>query len=121
MTEAGFWTSARVGEALGVPVPGGLTLTGIVTDTRHLAGGELFVALSGERFDGHDFLAQARMGGAAAAVVRRGTPPVRDLPLCAVDDTRLALGRLARERRRALPPGTPVIAITGSTDRKSVV
>ena len=119
MTETGFWTSARVGEALGVPAPVGLTWTGIATDTRYLAGGELFVALTGERFDGHDFLEQARRSGAAAAVVRRGTPPVRDLPFCAVDDTRLALGRLARGRRRAVPPGTPVIAITGSTGKTS--
>lgn len=119
MTEAPFWTSARVGEALEQPAPGSASFTGIVTDTRHLAGGELFVALSGERFDGHDFLEQARIGGAAAAVVRRGTPPVPGFPLYVVDDTRLALGRLARARRRGLPQDMPVIAITGSTGKTS--
>ena len=119
MTEPAFWTGAKVGEGLGVPVPDDGTYTGIATDTRHLSGGEVFVALSGERFDGHDFLEQARVGGAAAAVVRRGTSPVQGLLFYAVDDTRLALGRLARTRRRALPSGTPVIAITGSTGKTS--
>jgi UDP-N-acetylmuramoyl-tripeptide--D-alanyl-D-alanine ligase len=108
-----------VAAALGVPAPGHLTFSGISTDTRSLTGGELFVALKGERFDAHDFLAQAQAKGAAAAVVRRRTPPVAGLPRFEVEDTLAALGLLARARRRMLPPGSPVVAITGSSGKTS--
>jgi UDP-N-acetylmuramoyl-tripeptide--D-alanyl-D-alanine ligase len=114
-----FWTSARVADALGVADPGGLMFTRVATDTRALSGGELFVALKGDRFDAHTFLAEARAGGAAAAVVARGTPPVPGLPLFAVPDTLAALGALGRARRRALAAGAPVIAITGSSGKTS--
>ncbi len=76
---------------------------GVGTDTRHLAPGALFVALQGDRFDAHAFLDQARAKGAAAAVVRAGTPAVEGLPLFEVADTLAALGLLARARRRLLP------------------
>jgi UDP-N-acetylmuramoyl-tripeptide--D-alanyl-D-alanine ligase len=82
--------------------------------------GELFVALAGDRFDAHAFLGAARARGAAAAVVRRGTPPLDGLPFFAVDDTLAALGLLARARRRRLPPGGPVVAVTGSSGKTSV-
>lgn len=122
MTTDAFWTRANVAAALGVAPPDGEgppSFVAVTTDTRHLKGGELFVALKGERFDAHDFLAQARSSGAAAAVVRHGTPPVPGLPFYTVDEPRVALGRLARARRRALPAGTPVVAITGSTGKTS--
>src|SRR3989441_4372579 len=111
------WDSAQVSHALGVPGPEGLHFTGVSTDTRGLTGGELFVALKGERFDAHDFLAQAEARGAAGAVVRRGTPPVVGLARFEVEDTLDALGRLARARRRLLAPGSPVVAITGSSGK----
>ncbi|MEX2156063.1 MAG: UDP-N-acetylmuramoyl-tripeptide--D-alanyl-D-alanine ligase [Gemmatimonadales bacterium] len=113
------WTSAEVGEALGVPPPAHLTFDGVSTDTRHLTPASLFVALKGERFDAHDFLSQAQAQGATAAVVRRGTPSVDGLPFFEVDDTLTALGLLARARRRLLPNGSPVVAITGSTGKTS--
>src|SRR5437879_13686953 len=111
------WDSAQVSQALGGPGPEGLHFTGVSTDTRGLTGGELFVALKGERFDAHDFLAQAEARGAAGAVVRRGTPPVVGLARFEVEDTLDALGRLARARRRLLAPGSPVVAITGSSGK----
>lgn len=114
-----FWTSARVAAALGADDPGGLAFTRISTDTRELRGGELFVALKGERFDAHAFLAEARARGATAAVVARGTPAAPDLPRFEVPDTLAALGRLARTRRRALPANAPVIGITGSSGKTS--
>jgi UDP-N-acetylmuramoyl-tripeptide--D-alanyl-D-alanine ligase len=114
-----FWTSARVADALGVADPGGLAFTRVATDTRALTGGELFVALKGERFDAHAFLAEARARGASAAVVVRGTAPVAGLPLFPVADTLVALGALARARRRALPSGAPVVAVTGSSGKTS--
>ena len=54
------WTSESVALALGVPTPGRLAFTDVTTDTRHLKPGALFVALKGDRFDAHDFLADAR-------------------------------------------------------------
>lgn len=113
------WTSAEVAAALETSAPAKLQLSGVSTDTRHLAPGALFVALKGVQFDAHEFLAQAKTQGAAAAVVRRGTAPVEGLPYFEVDDTLEALGRLARARRRMLPPASPVVAITGSSGKTS--
>jgi UDP-N-acetylmuramoyl-tripeptide--D-alanyl-D-alanine ligase len=113
------WDSAGVAAALGVSGPGGLRFTGVETDTRHLTPGALFVALKGDRFDAHAFLDQAKAQGAVAAVVRRGTPAVPGLPFFEVEDTLTALGLLARARRRRLPPGSPVVAITGSSGKTS--
>lgn len=110
------WSAGAVADALGVPVPGA-GFGEISTDTRTLVPGALFVALTGERFDGHDHLAAAARAGAGAAVVRQGTAPVAGLPLILVDDPLVAYGRLARARRRQI--GGPVIAITGSNGKTS--
>lgn len=113
------WTSARVADVLGTTEPVHATYGGVSTDTRQLAAGDLFVALAGARFDAHSFLGQARDKGAGAAVVRRGTPRVDGLPLFEVADTLMALGALARARRRQLPRGSPVVAVTGSSGKTS--
>ena len=96
-----------------------LPFTGISTDTRSLGPepGTLFVALEGERFDGHDYLAVARGRGATGAVVKRGTAPVAGLRLLEVDSPLEALGALAAHARRAIDG--PVIAITGSNGKTS--
>jgi UDP-N-acetylmuramoyl-tripeptide--D-alanyl-D-alanine ligase len=114
-----FWTSTRVSQVLGTREPARGSYARISTDTRRLAPGDLFVALRGERFDAHDFLLQAKAAGAAAAVVRRGTPPVPGLPAFEVTDTLAALGLLARARRRLLPASAPVVAVTGSSGKTS--
>jgi len=114
-----LWTSARVADALGGRVPAKLTFSAVATDTRDLRPGALFVALKGDRFDAHAFLDQARAKGATAAVVRRGTPAVDGLPYFEVADTLAALGLLARARRRLLAPGSPVVAVTGSSGKTS--
>src|SRR5213594_360503 len=113
------WTSDEVAAALGVPAPAKLVFSSISTDTRHLTPDTLFVALKGDKFDAHRFLDKAEAGGATAAVVRRGTPPVAGLAFFEVEDTLTALGLLARARRRMLPEGTPVVAITGSSGKTS--
>src|SRR6266516_5044411 len=113
------WTSDEVAAAVEIPAPAKLTFTAISTDTRHLVPDTLFVALKGEKFDAHDFLDKAKAGGATAAVVRRGTPKIDGLPFFEVGDTLTALGLLARARRRMLPEGTPVVAITGSSGKTS--
>src|SRR5256886_6769627 len=111
------WDSVRIANALGVSAPGGLRFTAVSTDTRDLNPGTLFVALKGDRFDAHAFLDQARAKGATAAVVRRGTPPVDGLSYFEVADTLAALGLLARARRHLLAPGSPVVAVTGSSGK----
>jgi UDP-N-acetylmuramoyl-tripeptide--D-alanyl-D-alanine ligase len=113
------WTSGEVADALGVRAPARLTFTGISTDTRHLTPGTVFLALKGERFDAHAFLAQAMAAGATGAVVRRGTAALPGLPYFEVEDTLVALGLLARARRRRLPAGGPVVAVTGSSGKTS--
>src|SRR2546427_7915550 len=119
LTVGRTWTSDEVADALGVPAPAKLKFQAISTDTRHLIPDTLFVALKGEKFDAHTFLDKAKAGGATAAVVQRGTPAVAGLPFFAVDDTLEALGLLGRARRRMLPEGTPVVAITGSSGKTS--
>ena len=120
MSAAGFvWSGKAIADALGIAAPADVQCTSVSTDTRDIAPGALFVALKGERFDAHDFLAQAKERGAVAAVVRAGTPPTPGLVYFAVPDTLVALGRLARARRRALPAGAPVVAVTGSTGKTS--
>jgi UDP-N-acetylmuramoyl-tripeptide--D-alanyl-D-alanine ligase len=114
-----IWTSQQVAQALGIAAPAHLSFNGVTTDTRLLTPGTLFVALKGERFDAHAFLAQAKAAGAAGAVVRRGTPAVAGLPLFEVADTLTALGLLARTRRRLLPADAPVVAVTGSSGKTS--
>lgn len=111
------WPGERIASVLGTPAVTGIAFTGISTDTRSLEPGALFVALQGERYDGHDFLNEARQQGALGAVVRRGTAPVDGLTLFEVDDTLVAYGRLARDRRREI--AGPVVAITGTNGKTS--
>lgn len=112
------WTSTRVAEAIGAAPSGAQVFSGISTDTRSLTPGALFVALTGERFDGHAFLEAARRAGALGAVVRRGVAPVDGLVLFEVDDTLEALGRLAAARRREVHG--PVVAVTGTNGKTAV-
>ncbi len=109
------WTSTRVAQVLGTAPPAAAEFTGIATDSRTVRPGELFVALVGPRFDGHEFVAEAAARGARGAVVRHGTPVVPGLAWFEVDDTLRALGALARERRREVPG--PVVAVTGSNGK----
>jgi UDP-N-acetylmuramoyl-tripeptide--D-alanyl-D-alanine ligase len=111
------WPEAFVRGALGLPAAPGAGYDRIWTDSRSVAPGDLFVALSGERFDAHDFLPQAAASGARAAVVRRGTPAVPGLPLLEVDDPLRAFGALARARRRQI--AGPVVAVTGTNGKTS--
>ncbi|HET7463961.1 MAG TPA: UDP-N-acetylmuramoyl-tripeptide--D-alanyl-D-alanine ligase [Longimicrobium sp.] len=130
---SGFrWTAEKVARALesvraageGV-LPSGnagraatadLVFSGISTDTRKIEAGSLFVALKGESFDAHDFLARAAEAGAAGAVVSRipdGAPET--LVYYRVTDTLHALGALGRHRRRAL--ACRVVAVAGSNGK----
>ncbi|WPU22332.1 UDP-N-acetylmuramoyl-tripeptide--D-alanyl-D-alanine ligase [Cedecea neteri] len=88
----------------------------VTTDTRKLTAGCLFVALKGERFDAHDFAADAVQGGAGALLVNRKLDI--DVPQLVVADTRLAFGELGAWVRQQVP--TRVVALTGSSGKTSV-
>src|SRR5436305_4365986 len=109
----------RTGEAaalLGGRLSGGdAYFDGVSTDSRSIGRGELFVALRGERFDGHQFLAAAAARGAAAAMIERDHREPFPLPVLIVADTRRALGELARQWRArfSLVP----VAVTGSNGK----
>ncbi|WP_159817309.1 UDP-N-acetylmuramoyl-tripeptide--D-alanyl-D-alanine ligase [Cyanobium sp. Copco_Reservoir_LC18] len=113
------------GRPLGAPGAGEPDgFRGISTDSRGDLGGALFLALVGERFDGHRFVADAFAAGAAAAVVQRDRLDGSALaelvaggggPIWPVDDTLEAYQQLARLWRRQL--GLPVVAVTGSAGK----
>ena len=106
---------ATAGDVVGEAVT---AFAGVSTDSRRIAGGQLFVALAGERFDGHVFIAAVRDAGAAAAMVDRARLTELagvGLPLIAVDNTRRALGTLAAAWRARF--ALPVIGVTGSNGK----
>lgn len=108
---------AVAGRSIGMLRPNMPPVLAVCTDTRQMQPQSLFVALRGERFDGHDYLPQARAGGAIAAVVERDVREVPDgLTLIRTDDTRKALGRLAGFVRKQLA-ATKVIAVAGSNGK----
>lgn len=111
-----LWEAAEAARATSGTVHGDWTATGVSIDSRTVKPGDLFIALSGERHDGHDFLQQAFAKGACAAMVSRipfGLDP--DLPLLMVDDTFEALGDLARVAR--LRSNARFIGVTGSVGK----
>lgn len=82
----------------------------ITIDSRKIEPGSLFIAIKGEQFDGHDYIEEARKKGALAAIVSQSVET--DLPIILVQDTRKALGLLAKKWREKW--SIPVIAVTGS-------
>lgn len=112
-----MWTlAAACAAAGGRPLGADAPFHTVVTDSRRDCTGALFVALRGERFDGHDYAVQAAARGAAAALVDR--PLGQDLPQCLVEDTRLGLGRLASAWRERF--AGRVAAVTGSNGKTTV-
>lgn len=118
-----FWTRDRVADALApaaiVNLPrGGAPFARVWTDTRTIEPGDLFVALVGERFDGHDFLVEAVAKGATGVVVSN-LEVARSLgvPVYVVGDTLVALGMLGRYRRRVW--NKPVVGVVGTNGKTS--
>lgn len=113
---AALWTSAAAARATGGQNSRSWSATGVAIDSRQVERGDLFVALAGGRFDGHDFVADAFARGAAAAVVSRQPADIGgDRPLLMVSDTMAALtalGAAARARTKA-----KIIAVTGSVGK----
>jgi UDP-N-acetylmuramoyl-tripeptide--D-alanyl-D-alanine ligase len=89
---------------------------GISTDTRSIRDGELFFALQGPNFDGHDYVGKARASGAAGAVV--STLVEDEIAQISVDDAKLALGQFAAAWRRSKE--VRVVGITGSNGKTTL-
>lgn len=94
----------------------GLQVTEATTDTREITAGCLFIALKGERFDAHDFAAEAVELGASVLLVSQHLP--LDVSQIVVSDTRIALGRMGNWIRQQVP--ARVVALTGSSGKTSV-
>ena len=119
----GFWTLDRIAAALeahstGSAPRGSTEMRGITTDTRKIGKGDVFLALKGERFDGHDYLRDAVRDGASAVIASRA-PKLSSLgvPVYEVGDTLVALGALANYWRRAW--GKTIIGVAGSNGKTS--
>lgn len=93
-----------------------LTFTGVSTDSRTIQEGDLFVALQGPNFDGHQFLQQAQIKNAVGAMVQRSV--ASGLPQVVVEDTRLGLGTLAGYWRDKFD--CAVVGVTGSNGKTTV-
>jgi UDP-N-acetylmuramoyl-tripeptide--D-alanyl-D-alanine ligase len=116
LTLALSWLS----QARGVHVQG-VVADRVHTDSRSLQAGDLFVALRGERFDGNQFIAQAKAQGAVAVVCEvtgEAQAAAHDLPALVVPDARIALGELAAGWRAQF--SLPLIAVTGSNGKTTV-
>ena len=116
MNPIALWTAAEAATATGGTGTADWRGGGISIDSRTTQRDDLFIALRGPRFDGHDFVAAAFCAGAAVAVVSR-TPerlPV-GAPLLVVDDTMAALNALARKARERSP--ARIAAVTGSVGK----
>ena len=115
---AALWTSDAAAEATGGTNSGDWSASGVSIDSRTLAPGDLFIALKGPNFDGHDFLNAAYAAGAAAAMVDDSAAAAGYRPLLHVGDAMTGLndlGQTARDRT-----GATVIAVTGSVGKTGV-
>jgi UDP-N-acetylmuramoyl-tripeptide--D-alanyl-D-alanine ligase len=92
-----------------------LKCSGISTDTRTIKPGDAFIALKGERFDGHEHIAEAIKGGAAFIIGMRHQGYPEGVTVIQVSDTLKALGDIARFHRRRF--SIPVVGITGSNGK----
>ena len=110
------WVAEQVQGKLLDANQGQLTIAGVSTDTRNIQRGDVFIALQGPNFDGHEFVQRAHESGASAAIVTK----VLDiaLPQIVVDDTKLALGLLAAAVKAEVAPLT--VGITGSSGKTTV-
>ena len=95
-----------------------LKISGVSRDSRYVKPGDLYFAIKGERYDGHDFIEQAMNAGAVGAVVSRETAcnaGRKNFAVIRVDDTVTALGDLAKYYRQKL--SSKIIGITGSNGK----
>ena len=114
-----LWSAATAAQATGGKSAVDWDALGVSIDSRTLQTGDLFVALCGPNFDGHDYVSKALDAGAAAALVSKRPDGLEDgAPLLHVEDTMAGLkdlGKFARARAKAL-----IVAVTGSVGKTSV-
>lgn len=111
-----LWTHDEAARATGGRAGGAWVASGVSIDSRSVAPGDLFVALQGPSFDGHDYVAAALETGAAAAVTHRIPAGVGPARLLVVEDTFAALQALGRHARRRAAT-TRVVGVTGSVGK----
>lgn len=118
---------SQVAQALDATLHGNdVMMTGVSKDTRDIHAGDLYIALKGEHFDGHQFVEAAGRAGAIAALVsdlQQDNEVSLQLPQVQVNDTRIALGQLAahwRQQWRQQNAAGKLIGITGSNGKTSV-
>lgn len=107
----------KIAELFCQPVPSNLECTGICIDSRKLMPGELFIAIQGDTFDGHNFIHEVEAKGAVAVVVSYFINGIT-IPQFVVPDTVIALANIAKAHRQTIH--CPVIALTGSNGKTSV-
>ena len=113
-----MWTIHAAAQSIGAQVRGNdVGFARVTTDSRQIQPGDLFVALRGDKFDGHDYAVRALAQGAAAVMLDEHAA-LDIVPAIVVTDTRLALGQLAAAWRQKMP--ARVLAITGSSGKTSV-
>lgn len=100
-------------------IGGDASFESVSIDSRTLQPGDLYVAIQGDRFDGHDFVAQAVQAGASACVIKKGlNVSDKKISIIEVADTKIALGLLASAWKKQYKPYC--VAITGSSGKTSV-
>jgi len=110
-----------VAEACDAEIVSGLLETssdGVCTDSRQAKAGDLFFAIKGEKFDGHDFIAEVVEKKVAAVVVEKTPAGTPGCPVLAVDNARVALGNLAAAYRKEFT--LPVVCVAGSNGKTTV-
>jgi len=119
-----------IAEACGAEIIGGAAdaeVKAVCTDSRAAKAGDLFFAIKGDKFDGHDFVAEVAVRNVAAVVIekswvgsarRADQTPQRGVPTLIVKDVRAALGKLAAAYRREFD--LPVVAVGGSNGKTTV-
>ena len=108
-------TLGIIAEVIGAKMPSeyaNIIINDVVTDSRKVASGSLFFALSGEKQDGHDFVEESISLGAAGAVISR---PMTKGPFLLIEDTEVALHKMAAYHRRQY--NIQVIAVTGTVGK----
>lgn len=118
MNQSSLWTSKEIAEATNGQTLREFQASRVVIDSRQCVGGDLFIALQGPQFDGHDYVRQALEQGAAGAVVHKVPEGLEKAPLILVKDTKQSLqelGRYARQRTQAR-----IIGLTGSFGKTSI-
>lgn len=115
------WVMEKIAAKNAHDIPRGVlhktTIKGVSTDTRSIKTGDLFIALVGPNFNGHDYIDAAIEKGASAVIASQANVACR-VPLLLVDDTRIALGKLGAAVKQKVSPKT--IGITGSSGKTTV-